>query len=65
MKLDEYLTKLGISNRGFATMIQSTPEAVRLWRIGSRIPNLENMGEILRVTGGAVEANDFYHGPPA
>ena len=60
MKLPEYLAQHEISTKTFAGFMDTTEEAVRLWIVGQRIPRKNFMEDIARVTGGAVQPNDFY-----
>ncbi|MGQ2942897.1 MAG: helix-turn-helix domain-containing protein [Blastomonas fulva] len=60
MTLDNWMTERGMSNAQFAPQIDTTPEAVRRYRKGLRIPDKETMLKIGSVTAGNVTANDFF-----
>ena len=60
MKLADYLRKENLSARDFAGQIAVTPEAVRLYLRGKRIPRSETMLAIHLETRGAVTPDDFY-----
>ena len=60
MTLDEHIKRTGVKNAEFARLIGVSGEAVRRYREGARIPSAEVMRRIVRVTGGAVQPNDFY-----
>ena len=60
MKIEDYLSLVGISRTEFAARIKATPEAVRLWGAGERVPSRNFMVKIFDETRGAVTANDFY-----
>lgn len=65
MKLDDYISLAGLTRSEFASKIQATPEAVRLWEVGERVPTRGFMLRIFEETRGAVTANDFYGIAPA
>ncbi len=60
MTLDEYLAQENLSTKGFAKLIGLTPEAVRLYRTGQRMPRKLLMTRIAQATDGKVRARDFY-----
>lgn len=60
MKLRDWLDDNSVSVPEFATRIGRTPEAVRRYTNGERIPDREAMPLIAAETGGAVTANDFF-----
>ncbi len=63
MKLHDYMKKHGMTNADLAREIGVSNEAVRLYKRRQhpkRIPSAEVMRRIVRVTGGAVQPNDFY-----
>lgn len=59
-KLRDWLDDHSVSVPEFATRIGRTPEAVRRYTNGERIPDREAMPLIAAETGGAVTANDFF-----
>ena len=60
MTLKEWLADNGLSHSDFARMIDRTPEAVRRYALGERIPDKATMPVIADKTAGAVTANDFF-----
>lgn len=61
MTLSEYLTTFKISAEDFALRLSDASESgVRKWATGERIPRVDQMREIYRITEGAVAPNDFY-----
>lgn len=60
MKLRDWLDANGVTVPELATRINRTPEAVRRYANGERIPDREAMPLIAAETGGAVTANDFF-----
>jgi len=58
--LKTYLDRTGVSRVQFAAQIGVTPEAVRKYLGGDRIPTREVMERIAEVTNGEVTANDFF-----
>ena len=60
MTLKEWLAAKEIAHGDFAKMIGRTPEAVRRYANGERIPDRETMPLIHEHTGGQVTANDFF-----
>ncbi len=64
MKLRDWLKKEGIEAREFAPLIGRTPEAVRRYVTGDRIPDKDTMPLIAKATKGAVMPNDFFSIPP-
>lgn len=65
MRLSTYLKKHGLDEGEFAALSQGqfSPEAVRKWRFGVRVPRPKHMAAIAAITGGAVTANDFMSVP--
>lgn len=64
MKLQDWLEQEGIEARVFARRISRSPEAVRRYLSGERIPDKDTMPLIVCATGTAVTPNDFF-GIPA
>lgn len=60
MTLKDWLENEGITIPEFAARIKRTPEAVRRYVNGERIPDRETMPVIVAETGCAVTANDFF-----
>lgn len=60
MTLKDWLAEQDISVPQFAARINRTPEAVRRYVSGERIPDKETMPLIASETGHAVTANDFF-----
>ncbi|MBW6531906.1 helix-turn-helix domain-containing protein [Sphingomonas sp. RRHST34] len=60
MKLRDWLKKEGMEARDFAPLIGRTPEAVRRYVTGDRIPDKETMPLIAKATRGSVMPNDFF-----
>ncbi len=60
MTLKEWLADKQLSHIEFAKHISRTPEAVRRYVNGERIPDKATMPVIAEKTGGAVTANDFF-----
>ena len=59
MELRRYLKENGITNHQFAVLVDASPDAVRKWRYGERVPRPEHLVRIREATGGAVTPNDF------
>ena len=59
MKLDAYLKTNDISEQKFAEQIGVSQQAVHRYRTG-RVPTPEVMQAIIKVTAGAVTADDFF-----
>ena len=59
MKLDQYIELSGDVAQ-FAMSCGVTPDAVRLWLSGKRVPRPEYMQRIIGATKGAVTPNDFH-----
>lgn len=59
MKLSEWIEREKWSRSAFAAAIGVTPEAVRLYLQGDRMPRPRVLLRIEEVTAGAVRANDF------
>jgi hypothetical protein len=61
MKLTQYLREKCLDDETFASLSSGafSPEAVRKWRFGVRIPRPEQMRLIFELTQGAVTPNDF------
>ena len=63
MKLRKWLNLQVLTNREFARMIGASEAAVSRWMAADedrRIPRLEYMASIQKVTGGKVKPQDFY-----
>jgi DNA-binding transcriptional regulator YdaS (Cro superfamily) len=60
MKLSDYLAATKIDELTFATKLGVSAKAVRHWLDGKRHPRPLQMRAIVRATGGAVTANDFF-----
>lgn len=60
MQLQDWLSANSVSIPDFAKRINRTPEAVRRYAAGARIPDRETMPLIAAETDGAVTANDFF-----
>lgn len=60
MKLEDWLTQRAESRATFARRLDVTPEAVRLWCEGKRLPRRKVMAKIHNETEGQVTAVDFY-----
>ena len=59
MRIDIYLAQMEISLDAFSRAIGVTPEAVRRYRAGDRLPHWDVMLRISEATKGAVTPNDF------
>lgn len=59
MRLDDYLSKLSLTNDEFAKLVGVSTTAVQYWRHGQRIPRSSQMKAIIGATNGAVTPNDF------
>lgn len=60
MTLREFLTEASLSRYQFAERINVSPEAVRRYITGERIPDKSIMARIAFATDGKVTANDFF-----
>lgn len=60
MKLGDFLTKAGISERQFGAQIGVSQAAVNRYVRGHRIPRRDVIDKIARVTDGAVTVVDFF-----
>jgi transcriptional regulator with XRE-family HTH domain len=60
MKLSDYMKAHGLSRAQFAERISVSPETVRRYINGSRIPDKDKMEKIALATGCQVTANDFF-----
>lgn len=60
MTLKDWLAKSEDSIPTLAARIGRSPEAVRRYAAGERIPDRETMPLIVEVTGGEVTPNDFF-----
>lgn len=58
--LKEWLAVRDMPIPRFASVIERTPEAVRRYVNGERIPDRETMPAIVRATAGEVTPNDFF-----
>lgn len=59
MTLSDYLAEKKVSPRDFAARIGVSPEAIRLYTKGARMPRPGVLRAIQTETAGAVTANDF------
>ena len=59
MDLQKFIDQQGMTRKAFAEQVGVTPEAVRLWMCGKRIPRPRLLREIMLATGGAVTVYDF------
>lgn len=60
MTLSDYLAEAQLGRRQFAKVIGVSPEAVRRYLNGERMPDREVMSRIALATGCKVTANDFF-----
>ncbi|MAM57146.1 MAG: transcriptional regulator [Salinicola sp.] len=60
MTLKDWLAAKEVSVSQFAARINRTPETVRRYAAGERIPDKETMPLIAEQTSGDVTANDFF-----
>ena len=60
MNLESYLRERELTLSDFARTLLVTPEAVRRYVSGERLPTREIMARIVAATGGAVTPNDFF-----
>lgn len=60
MKLADWLREQKLTFTAFAARIDVSPETVRRYAAGERIPEREVMPRIVAETDGKVQANDFY-----
>ena len=60
MTLKDWLERRGVKVPEFAALIGRTPEAVRRYVAGERIPDKDTMPLIFQHTAGEVTANDFF-----
>ena len=60
MTLQDWLTAQDLSPAAFARKIGKPQATVQRYVSGKRIPQPEEMALIVKETGGAVTANDFY-----
>jgi transcriptional regulator with XRE-family HTH domain len=59
MKLDEYLTRSGMTDAVFAEKINRDRSSVSRWRRNVSRPDWTALVAIAKATAGAVSANDF------
>lgn len=61
MLLTDWLTSINLSDADFGKRLDPPVSAVTVWRwrTGARHPRPVDVRRIMRVTGGAVTANDF------
>lgn len=59
MRLDKFLNKKAIPHVTFAACIGVTPEALRRYLVGGRLPVWEVLVRIDKLTEGRVTPNDF------
>jgi hypothetical protein len=60
MKLTDFLAERKIKAVEFGPKIGVSPQAVRRYCLGARIPDRKTMARIFSITDGAVAANDFF-----
>ena len=60
MRLRDYLARRNLTLTKFAAELGVSPEAVRRYVSGLRVPRPEIMARIVDRTGGAVQPNDFF-----
>lgn len=59
MTLTEYMTANGLTRADVAAALNVTPEAVRLWMIGARMPSRDTLAAIAEFSQSQVMPNDF------
>ena len=59
MTLAAYIAKHGLSRKSVADVLGVSPEAVRLWLSGDRMPSPDKLRRISEWTKGEVTPNDF------
>lgn len=66
MKLSDYMRERELDDEkvSLASGGQFSPEAVRKWRYGQRMPRPAQLRALAEITGGLVTANDFIIDPP-
>jgi len=62
MKLADYLSRHGITEKAFGELISASQAAINRYKRG-RVPTPEHMRSIIEKTGGAVTPNDFFDVP--
>ena len=62
MKLSEWMEREKVSVEDLARRLGRTPMQVWRYRAGKSMPRPAVMRRIIEITGGAVTANDFFHG---
>lgn len=60
MQLSAWLRENELTFTAFAARIGVTPETVRRYAAGERIPERDIMPRVVAETEGKVQANDFY-----
>ncbi len=65
MDLKTHLTNTGTPATTFAEGVGVSVAALHRYISGQRIPRRDIMERITRLTGGAVQPNDFFNVPPA
>ena len=63
MHLSEWREQHGISQAGFAALVQTTQPSISRAESFNTMPSRTLLHDIYRVTGGAVTANDFIDNP--
>jgi transcriptional regulator with XRE-family HTH domain len=63
MTLSEFMKADSLDAAELAARLKVSPEAVRKWLRGERIPRPAQMAAILEVSGGRVGAASFYASP--
>jgi transcriptional regulator with XRE-family HTH domain len=60
MKLSEWLAAEKRTDKSLAAEMGVTRQTISRWRRGTDIPQKTKMAEIVRITGGKVQPQDFY-----
>jgi predicted transcriptional regulator len=63
MRLADYLSEKNLTHAAFASQIGTTQAAVTRYVSGTRVPRRTLLRRIVRMTEGAVTANDFMESP--
>lgn len=63
MTLDDWRIRQGLSVQQLANRIRTTHQSALRYCNGQRVPRAAIMPRIYRITGGAVQPNDFYRLP--
>ena len=62
-KLRTWRRNHGLSQADAAAKLGVARRTWHLWEHGARIPEPDNLLALVQITGGAIEANDFYRMP--